>query len=262
MKYFIFSVLLFGTLYINAQENIEVKMSELAIDSLMQPAFVVEIPQADDKTAIKMWEDQLVPKNLLSTFKKLPSMEKEDKGKWQINGIVIDEICPDTLTVFTRITSLKDRISFAALFKTPAGFIGSNENNQMEQRTSAYLRSYAVQVYKEAVQKELDDLEKELKKMENNYSGYDKDNRKLERKSTEGESALKTMNASVETSTSVLTEEQMKEKQKEIKKEEKALKKYTNQMDRNSDKQKKLSKEIKNQEEEIKATKEKLRNIK
>jgi len=204
----------------------------------------------------------LVPKSMFSTFKKLPKMEKEDKDKWYIDGVVVSEICPDTLNVFTRITSYKDRISFAAMFKTPRGFIGNdNGASELDQRASSYLRSHAVEVYKDAVQNELDDLEKELKKMEKDYSGYDKDNRKLDRKSSESESNLNVLNSPNKLSTAS-SGSVSEEKMKEIKKEEKAVKKYSKQIDKNEDRQKKLQKDMDKKEDEIKAVKQKLKNIK
>ena len=262
MKYIVLFALIAKVLLINAQEKIEVSMSELAIDSLMQAAYIVEIPQASSKDAIKIWEDRLVPKNLLSTFKKLPKMEKENKNKWYINNIVIDEICADTLSVFTRITPLKDKILFAALFKTPQGFIGNtSEKDELHDRTSKFMRSHAIEVYKMAVQDEIDLLKRELKKMENDYSGYEKDNRKLERKSKDTESTLDAMHIFNETLPIEFNEEQMKEKHKEIKKEKKALKRYAKKIDNNIAKQKKLSKEIQKKEKEIELVEKKLKNI-
>ena len=70
MKKYVLLIFLLGILNVSAQKKIEVEMTKLAVESSMQPAFVVEIPQADSKDAIKMWEDQLVPRNLFDIFKK------------------------------------------------------------------------------------------------------------------------------------------------------------------------------------------------
>lgn len=258
-------MLLLGIMQVSAQENITVQITKLAIDSTMEPAFLVEIPQADSKSAIKMWENRLVPKNLFNTFTKQPNMEKEAKDKWYMHGVVIEEICTDTLSVYTRITTLKDRISFATLLKSPTGFIGSDANSETSKRASTYLRSHAIEVYKLAVQEELDELEKELKRMKNDYTGLNKDNQKLDQKSSESQSSLNTLNApsnKVEEKVEVLTEEQMEARLKDIKKEEKALKKYSNKMDKNTDRQNELVAEIGQKEDEIKAVKQKLLNIK
>ncbi|WP_297085833.1 hypothetical protein [uncultured Draconibacterium sp.] len=247
-----------GTTGLWAQENISVKMIDLAIDSSMQSAFVVEIPEASAKKAIKIWEDRLVPKNLLSTFKKVPRMEKTNKDTWQIDGIVIEEICADSLSITTRITPLKGKIVFATLYKTPSGFIGSaNTNNDLTERTRKFLRSHAIEVYKDAVAEELDQLEKELKKMNNSYDAYSKDNRKLKRKTDDSESTLELMTNTEKNQTGATTLEELKE----IEKERKAQKKYAKKIDNNSAKQKKLSKEIRKKEKEIEAVEEKLKNI-
>ncbi len=264
MKTILTLVLVASCATIYAQKDVVIVMTKMAIDTAMEPAFVVDIPQTESKKAVKMWEDRLVPKNLFSAFKSEPKMEKEDKEKWQIHGVVVDEICPDTLSVYTRINSFSDGISFAALFKTDKGFIGDKSSSEETiQRVKSYLRSHAVEVYRQAVQDELDDLEKELKKMENDYDSYGKDNRKLDRKSDNSQSTLNALSAhSKKDASTLLTEEQLDEKLKEIKKEEKALKKYEKKMDKNSDKQKKLAREIDKLEEEIKLVQQKLLNIK
>ncbi|MFV0593583.1 MAG: hypothetical protein ACK5M7_19585 [Draconibacterium sp.] len=262
MKTLLSVIILLVAFQLSAQENLKVSTSKMAINSAMQPAFVVEIPQAESTNAIKMWENRLVPKNLFDTFKRLPKMEKEGKDKWYIHGVVVSEICPDTLSIYTRITSLKNGIVFAALFETPSGFIGTGKGeSELEQRASAYLRIHAVEVYKEAVENELDEQEKQLKKMEKEYAGYDKDNRKLDRKSSDSQSNLNILNGPQDLSSEssgLLSDE----KGKEIKKEEKAVKKYSKKIDKNEDRQKKLAKEIDKKESEIKAVKQKLKNIK
>jgi len=246
--------------YVFAQEKISVQQKEWAIDNAMQPAFVVEIPQTTGKKAINLWEKTLVPKNIFDTFKKLPKMEKEEKNQWVIKRVFISEICPDTVDVYTRINETKDRITFVTLFNNNGNFIGNNSNQAGN--ASEYVRKYALELYRQGVNTELDDLKKELKKMESDYTGYNKDNRKLNRKSNDSQSSLNIMKTPSEASAPILSEEQMADKQKEIKKEEKALKKYSKKMDKNTDKQKKLTKEIKKKEDEIKAVEEKLRNIK
>lgn len=262
MKSCLFFIIVFSVLHLNAQENLEVKLAQLAIDSGMQPAFVVDIPQAESKNAIKIWEDRLVPKDLFSTFKKLPKMEKEDKDKWFISGVVIDEISPDTLKIYTRINSYKGGISFSTLFKTDQGFIGSDTgNSELNQRAMAYVRANAVEIYRQAVQDELDELKKELKKMEKDYDAFNKDNRKLNKKSRESETNLTILNPKPLENESI-TPLPSEEKQKEIKKEEKALKKYEKKIDKNTNKQKKLEKDIKKKEDEIKEVEAKLKNIK
>lgn len=252
----LFLLLITSSVVVQAQENLKVSIAQMAIDSSMHPAFTVDIPQTESKKAIKIWGDQLVPKNIFSTFKKIPKMEKEDKDKWYISGVVVDEICPDTLTVYTRINSYKDGISFATLFQSEKGFIGGDDSEiELNQRVENYVRKNAVEIYKQAVQDELDGLKKELKKMENDYSGYGKDNKKLDRKARESQSNVDVLRAGSGIS---ISEEGLKE----IKKEEKDQRKYEKKKDKNTNKQEKLEKEIKKMEDEIKAVQEKLKNIK
>lgn len=257
MKNLIFILALLINAQIYAQEEIKVQQEDWAIGDKMQPAFVVEIPQTNAKDAINLWEKTLVPKNIFDTFKKLPKMEKEEKNEWVIQKVLISEVCPDSLDVYTRIDETKDRITFAALFDNSGSFIGG-KSNQAE-NAQKFVRNYALELYRQGVNEELDDLKKELKKLESDVKAYEKDNRKLDRKSEESQSIL---SAHSENSAAAAILEQDEEKLKEIKKEEKALEKYAKTIDKNSDKQKKLDKEIDKIEDEIKDVERKLKNIK
>lgn len=257
MKNLIFIMILFASTEVFAQEEIKVQQKEWAVGDKMQPAFVVEVPQTNAKDAINLWEKTLVPKNIFDTFKKLPKMEKEEKNEWVIQKVLIGEICPDSLDVYTRITETKDRITFAALFDNYGSFIGNNSNEA--KNAKEYVRNYAVELYRQGVNNELDDLKKELKKKEKDLTGYEKDNRKLDRKSENSQSNLSLQR---ESSTATSSLEESEELLKEMKKEEKAIKKYAKKIDKNSGKQKKLKKEINKIEDEIKDVERKLKNIK
>ncbi len=257
MKRLLFIGILLNTIQVFAQEEIKVQQKEWAVGDKMQPAFIVEVPQTNAKDAINLWEKTLVPKNIFDTFKKLPKMEKEEKNEWVIHKVLISEVCPDSLDVYTRINETKDRITFAALFDNYGSFIGNNSNEA--KNAKEYVRNYAVELYRQGVGNELDDLKKELKKKEKDLTNYEKDNRKLNRKSEESQSNLSFHR---ENSTATSSLEQSEERLKEIKKEEKAIKKYAKKADRNSGKQKKLKREINKIEDEIKNVERKLRNIK
>ena len=257
MKRLLLIGILLNAIHVFAQEEIKVQQKEWAVGDKMQPAFVVEIPQTNAKEAINLWEKTLVPKNIFDTFKKFPKMEKQEKNEWVIQKVLVEEISPDSLDVYTRIDETKDRITFAALFDNSGSFIGGNSNQA--ENAQKFVRNYALDLYRQGVNDELDDLKKELKKLESDIKAYEKDNRKLDRKSEESESILSAHNENLAAATKLELDE---EKLKEIKKEEKALEKYAKTIDKNSDKQKKLIKEIDKIEDEIKDVERKLKNIK
>ena len=257
MKRLLLIGILLNAIHVFAQEEIKVQQKQWSFEDKMQPAFVAEVPQTNAKDAINLWEKTLVPKNIFDTFKKLPKMEKQEKNEWVIHKVLVEEISPDSLDVYTRIDETKDRITFAALFDNSGSFIGGNSNQA--ENAQKFVRNYALDLYRQGVNDELDDLKKELKKLESDIKAYEKDNRKLDRKSEESESIL---SAHSENSTAATTLELDEEKLKEIKKEEKALEKYAKTIDKNSDKQKKLNKEIDKIEDEIKDVERKLKNIK
>ena len=274
--------LIVAALSTQAQEEIHVQQKEWALNNAMQPAFVVDVPQTTSKDAIALWEATLVPKNFFDTFKKLPKMEKEDKEQWVIRRVVVAEICPDTLDIYTRITSAKDRITFATLFDNNGSFIGAQSGSDTE-KAKEYVRKYATELYRQGVRNEVGELEKELKRMKSDYSGFDRDNKKMDRKSAGKQSDIDELKDELKGSktilkTNMLSEsdnatplsgeanktlnEDIKKTSKEIKKAKKSVDKYEKKIDKNTSKQKHLLKDIENKEQEIKKAQEKLENIK
>lgn len=266
MKNYLLLMFLFGFLHITAQENLSVRISNQVFNAETQPAFIVDIPQADSKDVIKMWENQLAPRNIFDTFKKLPKMKKESKEKWVMSDVVVNEICPDTLTIYTRIISLQDHITFGTMFQSPKGFIGAaNGNREINVKASTYVRNFAVEMYKDAVDKEIDELEIELKKMENNYNQFDKDNKKLTEKSSESQSNIIMLSDEGQANSieqGSYSFDQLKEREKQLKKEQKATKKYLKKIEENQREQTQLKLDIEKKKQEIVAAKDKWINIK
>jgi len=284
MKKLLLVGLLLQSIWAFSQEKIEVQEKDWAIADAMQPAFIVDIPQTTGKKAINLWEKTLVPKNIFDAFKNLPKMEKEEKNKWVIRQLVIDAICADTLDVYTRISENQAGITFATLFDNNGTFIGSQSNSVAAEKANAYVRSYAIELYKQAVQDEIDDLEKELKKMRNNYSSYEKDNKKLERKASDLRAEIVSTNndlsntkmmiktkqlSTADGNVTPLSEEALEELRddekataKAIKKLKKGVKSCEKKIDKNVEKQKDLNREIQQQENEIQVVTQKLNNIK
>ena len=95
---------------------------------------------------------------------------------------MVAEICPDTLDIYTRISSTKDRITFATLFDNNGSFIGAQSGSDTE-KAKEYVHKYATELYRQGVRNEVGELEKELKRMKSDYSGFDRDNKKMDRKS-------------------------------------------------------------------------------
>lgn len=284
MKRILLAILLLQSVFAFAQKTIEVHQKAWAVSDSMQPAFVVDVPQTTGKKAINLWEKTLVPKNIFDAFKNLPKMEKEEKNKWIIRQLVVDEICPDTLDVYTRISENLDGITFATLLDNNGTFIGNESNSTAAQKANAYVRSFAVELYKQAVQDELDNLERELKKMRNAYSDYERDNKKLARKTNELNSEIEANNQDLAHTKMMIKTKQMsledgsvthlsnealeelhenvKETTKEIKKLKRGIKSCEKRIDKNIEKQKETNREIAQQENEILQVTQKLNNIK
>lgn len=284
MKNLIFIGLLLGIMQLSAQENIEIKVKERAVNGAMQPAFMVDIPQISSKDAIKLWEKTLVPKSLIDNLKKMPKMEKEEKNKWVMKDIIVDKVSPDTFNIYTRIDENDSGIAFAALFEKNGEFIGKDSKKKETEKAKSYVRKFAVEAYRQSVQGEWEDLQKEVKKMQKQYSNLENDNNKIDRQTVEVKSSLDRLNeeltekrktynnggelADGELKSTLSDEakeqlsESIKTKEKEIKKAKKQIEKYARNVDKNKSKQEELTRSIEETKTKIESVKTKLENIK
>jgi len=189
MKSLIIILLCTVGLHVFAQDEIVVKMQERPSSKGLQPAFEVEVPQAQADDAIQILENTLSPKRFLGIFKKRQRLVQE-KDEWIMRNVEIKNIASEPLSVYAQVTSFPERIFVRLFFEGDQGFVGSSESTINPDRTSQYVRDYGVSVYRDAV-------EQELKREEGILSQMQNDLKKMGRKQSNTDKRISNMRSSI-----------------------------------------------------------------
>ncbi len=280
-------VCMFFVLSLGAQENIQVKIQQRPSSKGIKPCFEVAIPQATSKDAIKLWEKALVPPGILNVFKKTPKLEKQ-KDEWVMSGVEVSQVSAGAMNVIARFTELKDRVFVMAFFEANGIFIGEQRSADTAS-ASAFVRDYALTVYRDAVEKELSeekrklkDLERGQKKYENQKSSYEARIKDLKSDQLTLEAQLKEqrmrlnsddallipMSGSGQTASPGDLKARQEALQKEVKSNEKDLNKIERKISQNEKKirqnlrsQSDILSKIESQKAVVRGVEQKLRNI-
>jgi hypothetical protein len=252
-------LLLAGALAISAQEEIKVTLQERPSSQGLQPAFEVEIPQAKDNDAINILQKTLAPRGVFSIFRKNPKLEQV-KDEWIMNDVELNKISNKPLNVYAQVSSFPERIFVKIFFQEDQTFIGSSEKvSAKTEDARRFVRDYAVEVYRNAVETELRyeqdilrSLEQDLIKMGRKNSSNDRkisnmksDNSDMRNEIREYEMRMErkqTFNAQGEGATIILDQNEVDAKQlqkdirsnqKKINRNERRISKFERQGNRN-----------------------------
>jgi hypothetical protein len=178
MNKLIFVLLMLAGLTSMAQEEIIVNMQERPSSQGLQPAFEVEIPQATSPDALRILERTLSPRRLFSKNQKFV----QESDEWIMRGVDVKKISSSPLTVIAQVSSFPERIFVRIFLSDDLGFVGSSESMSAKaDDASRFVRDYALEVYRDAVEKELRSeqnilrsLEQDLRKMGRRQSSNDR----------------------------------------------------------------------------------------
>jgi len=264
-----------------AQVPIEVKIEQRPSSLGVQPAFEVMVPQATADDAVALWKKTILPGGL---FKKEPKMEKV-KDEWVVNNVLITDIAVRPLNVFTQVNSFPGNIYVRIFLQTENGFLGSPDSVVGDvDAASRFIRNYAVELYRQAVEKELRKEEKELKELENNLTRLEKQNRNLSEKISDAEkdetdlkNEARQNDELLKNQQNVITldntdpnaknareqlEKQTKDTEKDIEKSQKDQIKFTKKVSKNEREQRSKTSDLEKQKMRVEEVKKKLNNIK
>lgn len=264
-----------------AQEPLEVKIEPRPSSQGVQSAFEVIVPQATVDDAVKLWEKTVSPGGLLS---KSPKMENI-KDEWIIRNIIIDDISPDPFTSITQVSSFPGNIYVRIFLQNEEGFLGSPESStQAADAAAGYIRNYAVELYKQAVEKELKEEEKKLNELENEYNKMSRQNKSYDKKISKAEKEESSLRGDLKDDKKLLKEtkkskdsdksydeqaeaqeeleKNIKDVNKDLKKAQKTQSRFEKKINKNESEQEDLEYRIEMQEERVNEVKIKLENIK
>jgi len=280
----IFALLMLAGVTSIAQETIIVNIQERPSSQGLQPAFEVEIPQATSPDAVRILERMLAPRRLFSKNQKFV----QEGDEWIMRNVDIKKISSSPLTVIAQVSSFPERVFVRIFFSDDQGFVGSPESMSAKtEDANRFVRDYALDVYRDAVEKELRNeqnilrsLEQDLKKMgrqqgsnERKINNLKSDNLEMRNEIRNYEMRLQrkdSFNATGESALIVLDqhEEDTKQLQKDIRsnqrkinRNERRISKFERQANRSVRDQRDILDQIDHQKIAVNEVETKLRNI-
>ena len=157
---------------LKAQEKIEVKNENITLSKGIQPGYVVLIPEAKLESVKKDWM-KLIRQNTKSKAMEVGS-------EISIQGTIINEISDKPISVYSAIVGEYSVIRLVSIFEIDSVFFELNEtNNTMEndkihKSIKDFMRNFAVDQYKNAIKDQVDNEEKKLSSLDNEFEAMDK----------------------------------------------------------------------------------------
>ncbi len=288
------SIFSFG--FSNAQDTLHVSQEDKLMSKGTHTAFVVDIPQARVKDVVSAW------KKYIKRGETKSSVESNDDNEFQIIGTQIVNISPQPMNVYALIKEAEKAVRLTAFFtEDDSVFVSSKVSEEKAQAASMLMKDFARAQYRLAVERELDNENKELKKLENEkgdlINAVEKSNknineyeRKIDRAKTDIEtnsteqSKLRAEAANQKevvrsttpkTETYDLEEKKLNALEKELKKSEKQgenlhsdidgwnsdIRSEKRNIEKNEDQEKEKKESISKQKDHVKQVKEKMENI-
>lgn len=237
-------VLIIAGFSASSQDTIAVKTEKALMSKGMQTCYFVEIPQADLKTVQQNWIKKIQENNKVKV--------QESGQELILSGVVKSEITNDSLNIYSLLIQEENRIILHVFIENDTVFFTPSEDRadlssaKIDSSIKNYLRSFAVDQYRIAVEDELEMQEKTLKTMQNDLekmvkeeenlkkdiSSYENDIDEKEREITELENSITLKNqeiathqASMQTIALESDKKAALDKQKQLEKEKKDLEK-------------------------------------
>lgn len=189
---FQFSTMLFiflMPLFLTAQVNIDVIQQPVKMSQGEQPAYIVMIPQADYDQVLKDWE-KTIRQNTKSKI-------EESEHELFIQGTQISEISHNPINIYSAAIKTDSMVKVVAVFEIDSTFFTYSEEQpdlhteKTHHGIKNFMKSFANDQYKSAVEIELSDAEKLLKTKNKELADLEKENESFQKEVKESEQNIK-----------------------------------------------------------------------
>jgi len=182
-------IFLFVSFNLIGQKDIEIINKPITMSKGERPAYIVEIPEADYKYALKSWK-KLIRQN---TKSKVEEVERE----LIIEGTFIDEIYNEPITLYSAIINGDSSLKLIAIFEIDSAFFDYSKTTKsvLEEKTHTqiqhFLRNFAVGQYIYAVEEEFATEDEKLKTLNKELTNLGKENENLLKEIKENEQDIR-----------------------------------------------------------------------
>lgn len=193
MKIYHLSAILFFLSFIclnaNGQKDIEINSKYVSMSKGEQPAYYVEIPEANYESTVKNWK-KVIRQNTKNKV-------QEEEHEIVIHATQIIEIYPDPFNLYSAIIKGDSSLKLIAVFEIDSTFFDfsksdkSVKNEKVNSQIQHFLRNFATEQYMYAVEDEFEAEENTLNKMTKELESMGKQNENLLKDISENEQNIK-----------------------------------------------------------------------
>ena len=158
--------------FLDAQKKIEVTNENVNMSKGNQPVYVVIIPEANLESVKKEWI-KLIRQNTKSKV-------EETGSEINIQGTLINEIYNQPINIYSALISADSAIKLVSAFEIDSVFFELDdknktiENEKIHTSIKGFVRKFAVDQYKVAVQLQADSEEKKLNNLNKEFENLNK----------------------------------------------------------------------------------------
>lgn len=166
-------ILIIFPFFLSAQVPVEVERKTVSMSKGEQPAYIVNVPEADFDLVSKDWA-KIIRQNTKSKV-------EEVGQEIIILSTQISEVHHGPINIYSTLLKADSSIKIVAVFEIDSAFFAYSEEtkNLHTEKTNNhithFMRNFAVDQYKETVEKELDGEEKKLKDLNKEMSNLTKE---------------------------------------------------------------------------------------
>jgi hypothetical protein len=178
MKKLLAILIIFQISILSAQETLEVTEVNKSFSQGNQTAFRVTIPQSKLKEVISGWK-KYIRKNNKSDF-------KEMDGEYILSKSIIPDISNDSITMYSIFNTGNGTDIELNIFVSnkDSVFISTSSDSKTSTNIRDYLRKFAVEQYRVAIENELEVEERKLKIYQSDLKELEEANERSEKKIT------------------------------------------------------------------------------
>ena len=159
----------------SAQENLQVTEKEKIFSKGTKNCFSIDIPQVKIKYVASAWKKYQREKN--------KGNYDEVKGEYILSKTIVPEISADSIIIYSILTSYPTDVNLSAFVTADDEvFFSTSLNSSISTRINTFIRNFAVNEYRNAVNDELIAEQKKLARIEEEISNLENENEKMEKK--------------------------------------------------------------------------------
>jgi hypothetical protein len=201
VRHILFTLSLFMSMTLSAQEKIEVQDVTKQTSRGEQPGFTLNIKGATLEKVNKKWTQTMKNQKLADLFKSSDEKTKVElkEGEYLTQRAKLTEISEKPMNTIATITGTEGGVMVTGFFELDSVFISSKSTDNLYLAARNYMHNFGVACYKDIAQEELDRENDKLKDLENHLDDLKSKKNKLEKSIAKNETEISELESEIRT---------------------------------------------------------------